>query len=73
MIKYVLVKKTKLEQVIYNMKFNFKSKIGYDARQKGLQMYMNNKVELTNFIDKEDKNDIFFFYQVIKFYNSYIM
>ena len=61
MIKYVLVKKTKLEQVIYNMKFNFKSKIGYDARQKGLQMYMNNKVELTNFIDKEDKNDIFFF------------
>ncbi|MFZ2780316.1 MAG: hypothetical protein WAZ09_07680, partial [Leptotrichiaceae bacterium] len=43
------------------MKFNFKSKIGYDARQKGLQMYMNNKVELTNFIDKEDKNDIFFF------------
>ena len=45
MIKYVLVKKTKLEQVIYNMKFNFKSKIGYDARQKGLQMYMNNKVE----------------------------
>lgn len=28
-------------------------------------MYMNNKVELTNFIDKEDKNDIFFLKEIL--------
>ena len=43
------------------MRFNFKSKISYDARQKGLQMYMNNKVELTNFIDKQNTNNYFYF------------
>mgnify|MGYP003582897380 CR=1 FL=1 len=43
------------------MRFNFKSKISYDARQKGLQMYMNNKVELTNFIDKQNNNNYFYF------------